>query len=77
MNYIYKLPIILILIVVQGCAHKPFPKPGENAAVLNLVKQSYVKGCVDGHHQNKEKKIYYVCQEMSKKYIKDIEEIIR
>jgi hypothetical protein len=77
MNYFNKIIILLLAAFTQACAHKPFPKPDENVAVLNLVRQSYVKGCVDAHHVHKKKKVYFDCQEMSKQYVRDISEIIK
>jgi hypothetical protein len=77
MNSFKKLLLIFTLASIQACAHKRLPRPGENTAVLNLAKQAYIKGCVDAHHLHKKKKVFFECQELSKKYIQDIYEIIK
>ena len=75
MNYLCKMSLLICL--VQACAHHKIPRPSETTAVLNLVKQAYIKGCVDTHHLYKKKKIFYQCVDQSKPYIKDIFDIIK
>jgi hypothetical protein len=73
--------LMILLLIITSCSHNPkntvLKLPNDNTGVLNLVKQSYIKGCVETHHLYSKKKVYHLCLENSEKYIKDISEIIK
>ena len=67
----------MLVFLTQACSHQRIPKPSETAAVLNLVKQAYIKGCVDTHHLYKKKRVFPECVKQSVPYIEDIFSIIK